>query len=66
MQAEKQLEKWVGIALVNLSIVALLGVLLRCKQLFPLPFIQYKYLLHAHSHFAFGGWISLALLALMI
>lgn len=66
MQAEKQLRKWVGIALANLSIVALLGVLLRCKQLFPLPFIQYKYLLHAHSHFAFGGWITLALLALMI
>lgn len=66
MPQEKQLRKWVGIALVNLSIVALLGVLLRCKQLFPLPFIQYKYLLHAHSHFAFGGWITLALLALLI
>lgn len=66
MQQDKQLRKWVSVALVNLSIVALLGVLLRCKQLFSLPFIQYKYLLHAHSHFAFGGWISLALLALLI
>lgn len=61
----KYLERWVGIALINLAIVASLGLLLRSKMLFSIPFIDFKYLLHAHSHFAFGGWVTLALLSLM-
>ena len=64
MNSKKQF--WVTIALVNLSIVALLGVTLRSKILFPLKGIDFKYVLHAHSHFAFGGWITLALLSLMV
>lgn len=61
----KSLERWIGIALINLAIVALLGFTLRCKMLFSIPFINFKYLLHAHSHFAFGGWVTVALLALI-
>ena len=57
---------WTTIALFNLCIVALLGVTLRSKILFPLHGIVFNNVLHAHSHFAFTGWISLALLALMI
>lgn len=57
---------WLTIALFNLSIVALLGMVLRSKILFSIPFIDFKYLLHAHSHFAFGGWITLALISLLI
>lgn len=39
------------------------GVLLRCLQLFDLP-LNYQFILHAHSHFAFSGWMffSIALL----
>lgn len=66
MNKSQQLRRWTGIALVNLFVVALLGVLLRSKFLFPLPFLEYKFLLHAHSHFAFGGWVTLSLLAWMI
>lgn len=61
----KALEKWASIALVNLGIVAVLGFIMRSKLLFPLPFVDFKYTLHAHSHFAFSGWVSLALMALM-
>ncbi len=61
----KQLERWVGISLVNLAIVALLGMTLRAKLIFSIPFVNFKNTLHAHSHFAFGGWITLALLALI-
>ncbi|WP_276134280.1 hypothetical protein [Polluticoccus soli] len=61
----KSLEKWASIAMVNLGIVAMLGFIMRSKLLFPLPFIDFKHTLHAHSHFAFSGWVSLALLALM-
>lgn len=56
---------WLAISLVNLCIVALLGLLLRSKILFSIPGIDFKNLLHAHSHFAFGGWITLCLLTLM-
>ncbi|MBS1782476.1 MAG: hypothetical protein JSS78_05380 [Bacteroidetes bacterium] len=59
------LERWIKIALTNLSIVALLGLTLRSKMIFSLPFITFQYVLHAHSHFAFGGWVTIALLALM-
>ncbi len=58
--------KWLRIALVNLSIVALLGVILRYKIAFYLPFIDQKHLLHGHSNFAFSGWISQALMILMV
>jgi hypothetical protein len=56
---------WIRIALINFCIVALAGVTLRYKINFPLPFINQKYLLRAHSHFAFDGWVAVALMALM-
>src|SRR5215204_4985196 len=57
---------WIGLCLVNLCIVAFFGFGLRSKILFPLPFIDYRYLLSAHSHFAFGGWVGLSLITLLI
>lgn len=56
---------WIGIALINLVVVALLGFVLRSKILFSIPFVDFKYTLHAHSHYAFGGWVTLALLTLL-
>ncbi|HSC54887.1 MAG TPA: hypothetical protein VLC98_14740 [Phnomibacter sp.] len=50
--------KWLRIGLLNLVIVALYGLLMRYKIAFDFPFFQQKHLLHAHSHFAFSGWIS--------
>ena len=58
--------RWLKISLVNLLIVAILGVVLRYKILYPLPFVDQKNLLHGHSHFAFAGWITQALMTLMI
>jgi len=50
---------WVSrLALINLMILAFLGIILRYKIAFSLPFIQQKFLLHSHSHFAFSGWVS--------
>ena len=64
-KAMAERNKWLTIAVVNLCIVALLGLLLRSKILFSIPGIDFKNLLHAHSHFAFGGWITICLLTLM-
>lgn len=62
----RTIENWIKIALMNLCLVALLGVTLRYKIAFSLPFIDQKNLLHGHSHFAFSGWISQALMALLL
>jgi len=56
---------WVNLSIFNLCIVTVLGVILRSKTLFALPAIDYNHLLNAHAHFAFGGWVTLALMVLM-
>lgn len=58
--------RWLKTALINLLIVATLGVILRYKILYPLPFIDQKHFLHGHSHFAFAGWITQALMTLLV
>lgn len=57
---------WIKISLANFLVVALVGVLLRYKINFPLPWVNYKFLLHAHSHFAFAGWVTQILMALIV
>jgi hypothetical protein len=59
------IQKWIRIAFINLLIVALLGVIMRYKIAYYLPFIEQKNFLHAHSHFAFSGWITQILMGLM-
>ncbi|MEP6746191.1 MAG: hypothetical protein ABJB86_00620 [Bacteroidota bacterium] len=58
--------KWLRISFFNLLIVASLGIILRYKIAFALPFVDQKYLLHAHSHFAFAGWITQILMVLLV
>jgi hypothetical protein len=57
---------WITLSLVNLCIVALFGMTLRTKFVLPITWIDYKNFLSAHSHFAFGGWVTLALMILFI
>ena len=54
------------ISLANLLIVALLGVLLRSIPLLDRFPLAYKNVLHAHSHFAFGGWLMPVLLVQIV
>ncbi|MFL9482935.1 hypothetical protein ACI6Q2_09165 [Chitinophagaceae bacterium LWZ2-11] len=46
--------------------MAFIGVLLRYKIAFRLPFIEQKYVLNAHSHFAFTGWTTHILMTLLV
>lgn len=66
VELKSDIQKWLRIAFISLLIVALLGVLMRYKIAYSLPFIDQKNVMHAHSHFAFAGWISLALMVLMV
>lgn len=58
--------KWMRLAVLNFIVVAIAGVALRYKMTFPFPQVDFKNLLHAHSHFAFAGWVSTALFILLI
>jgi hypothetical protein len=60
------LRKWLQVSLFNLLLVATLGVIMRYKIAYSLPLINQRYLLHAHSHFAFAGWITQALMSLLV
>ncbi len=59
-------KKWLLFSFFNLMLVALLGVTLRYKIAFSLPFIDQQKLLHGHSHFAFTGWVTQALMTLLV
>jgi hypothetical protein len=47
-------------------VVVLAGVTMRYKINFSLPFVNQKYLMEGHSHFAFIGWVAVALMTLMV
>jgi hypothetical protein len=53
--------KW---AIFNFIVLTVFGALLRYLQLYNIPALSYQFILHAHSHFAFAGWMffSIAIL----
>ncbi|MGV8915674.1 MAG: hypothetical protein ACOH1X_09540 [Kaistella sp.] len=57
---------WLKFSVFNFFLVALLGVIMRYKILYSLPFLDQKHLQEAHSHFAFYGWITNALYVLIL
>ncbi|MEO6405460.1 MAG: hypothetical protein ABIY51_03055 [Ferruginibacter sp.] len=63
---EFSLRKWLTVSFLNLLLVSTLGIILRYKIAFYLPFIEQKFVLHSHSHFAFAGWITQTLMLLLV
>ena len=47
---------WLNSALVIFFLVAILGMLMRYIYVSPISFLDYKHILHAHSHLAMLGW----------
>lgn len=60
------LHRWIRICFYNVLIVSVLGILMRYKIAFSFPYLQQKFILHAHSHFAFAGWLTQILMTLMV
>lgn len=60
------LKPWLKISILNLLFVAALGIIMRYKIAFSFPFLDQKHLQHAHSHFAFTGWVTHTLFVFMI
>ncbi|HJW15676.1 MAG TPA: hypothetical protein VJ499_01070 [Flavisolibacter sp.] len=50
----------------NLLIISAIGLLVRALPFIDHFHLEYKNLLHGHSHFAFGGWVMPALMALVM
>ena len=63
---ELNIKFWLKFSLINLCIVASLGVLMRYKIGFEFPYFNQKNILHSHSHFAFSGWITHTLVIMMV
>lgn len=57
---------WITFSIINLLIVASLGLLMRYKIGFNFPYLTQKNIQHAHSHFAFAGWITHSIYVLII
>jgi hypothetical protein len=58
--------RWIKLCLFNFLLVAVAGVILRYKITFSLPFLDQKNFLHAHSHFAFAGWLSQIIMVFIV
>jgi hypothetical protein len=53
-------------AIINFVLLSIFGLLLRYMQVSGLPGGNYQFLLHAHSHFAFAGWMFFSISLLII
>ncbi len=58
--------KWFGIALLNFLIAACYGAVLRYAFVVELNWVEFRYLLHGHSHVAMLGWLYSGLYILLI
>jgi len=63
---DRILSRWAKLSVFNLMMLAAVGLILRYKIILPLPAVNQKYLLHAHSHFAFAGWVSQGLMVVFL
>ncbi len=64
--AGQRFASWFHIALINLVLSALMGVVLRLAFVTEIPFLKFKAFLHGHSHVAMIGWGYLAIFALLM
>lgn len=57
---------WIRWSLLSFLIVSLFGATMRYKIGFEFPYFDQKNLQHAHSHFAFSGWITQTLWVFLV
>lgn len=60
------IKNWSRIALLNFFFAACLGALMRYAFVEEITWINYRYVMHGHSHVAMLGWLYMALYALLI
>lgn len=58
-------KSWLLTCFINFLIAALMGLLLRLAQVYPVSF-NYSFLIHAHSHTAMLGWVYMMIYSLVV
>lgn len=59
-------KSWILCCFFNFLIACVFGLLMRLMYLFSLDFLNYSFLLHAHSHVAMLGWVYLIVYVLVV
>jgi len=59
-------KSWILCCFFNFLIACVFGLLMRFIYLFPLDFLNYSFLLHAHSHVAMLGWVYMIVFVLIV
>jgi len=59
-------KSWILCCFFNFLIACLFGLLMRFMYLFPIDFLNYSFLLHAHSHVAMLGWVYMIVYVLVV
>lgn len=57
---------WILCCFFNFLIACVFGLLMRFMYLLPLDFLNYSFLLHAHSHVAMLGWVYMIVFVLVV
>ncbi|WP_230392447.1 cbb3-type cytochrome c oxidase subunit I [Flavobacterium sp. LC2016-01] len=57
---------WIICCFFNFLIACVFGLLMRFMYLFPIDFLNYSFLLHAHSHVAMLGWVYMIVYVLIV
>ncbi len=58
--------QWFAVAVLNFALAGLAGIVLRWAFVHEIPFLDYRNLVHGHSHTAMIGWGYLAILAILM
>src|SRR5680860_44348 len=58
-------KSWIIISFFNFFIAALMGLMLRSAFIWEIDWLEYRNMMHGHSHLAMLGWVYLALYALI-
>ncbi|SEO82805.1 hypothetical protein SAMN05444671_1304 [Flavobacterium sp. CF108] len=66
MHAMNFQKTWIISCFINFLIACVFGLLMRFMFLVPLDFINYSFILHAHSHVAMLGWVYMIIYVLII
>lgn len=57
---------WFRIALLNFLVAAFMGVTLRYAFAYEIPWLNFRFWVHAHSHSALLGWLYMGLVILLV
>src|SRR5690606_18413352 len=63
---QRSVRFWLVVAVLNLFLVAVLDFLMRLKAIFPMAWVNQKFVMLAYSYFAFSIWVSHAIMVLMV